>query len=79
MKRVIKHYARKVNSIETYDIDQAVTNAGENQFTLILMAAVVARKLAAEDLKRENADGVVQVGQKPVVRALQEIAQGLHL
>jgi hypothetical protein len=75
----IKPFERKVISIETYDIDRAVTNAGENQFQLILLGAVIARKLAAEDLKAENASGQIQVGQKPVVRAIQQIAAGLHL
>lgn len=77
--KTIKPYERKVISIETYDIDQAVTNAGENQFQLILLGARIARKIAAEDLKKENSSGLIQVGPKPVVRAIQEIAQGLHL
>lgn len=72
----IKPFERRVNSIETYDIDQAILNCEGNQFHLILQGAVLARKLAWEDIKQENTTGQIQKGPKPVVRAMQMIAQG---
>ena len=72
----IKPFERRVNSIETYDIDRAIENCEGNQFHLILQGAVLARKLAYEDIKQENASGQIQKGAKPVVRAMQMIAEG---
>lgn len=64
------------NSVEKVNIDQALEVFDNNQFQLILAAAVRAREIATRRVIQERNDGRLWYGNKPTVEALSEIANG---
>lgn len=65
-----------ISTVERYNIDRCLKEFGNNQFHLILGAAVRAREIATQRTHAtRNGDRTVYVN-KPIVEALCEIDQG---
>ena len=68
--------AAKKHSVEVYNIDDALAVFDNNQFNLILAAAVRAREIATARTIAERAGSKVKYPTRHSVQALTEIAEG---
>lgn len=68
--------AAKKNSIEVYNIDDALAVFDNNQFQLILAASVRAREIASQRVFQERNGVRVPYENKPTVEALCDFADG---
>lgn len=68
--------AAKKHSVEIYNIDDALAVFDNNQFNLILAAAVRAREIATARTIAERAGSKVKYPTRHSVQALVEIADG---
>lgn len=68
--------AAKKSSVEVYNIDDALAVFGNNQFQLILAAAVRAREIATARTIAERAGSTVKYANRHSVTALAEFAEG---
>lgn len=68
----------KLSAFQQVDIDQALKNAGESRYNMILIAAHRAREIAARRLIADRAAGINAIAyeNKPTVTALKELAAG---
>jgi DNA-directed RNA polymerase subunit K/omega len=64
------------SSVEVYNIDDALAVFDNNQFNLILAAAVRAREIATARTIAERAGSTVKYANRHSVTALAEIAEG---
>jgi DNA-directed RNA polymerase subunit K/omega len=64
------------SSVEVYNIDDALAVFDDNQFNLILAAAVRAREIATARTIAERAGSKVKYANRHSVTALAEIAEG---
>lgn len=64
------------SSVEVYNIDDALAVFDNNQFQLILAAAVRAREIATARTIAERAGSTVKHPNRPVVSAMIEFAEG---
>ena len=68
--------AAKKSSVEIYNIDDALAVFDNNQFQLILAAAVRAREIATARTIAERAGSTVKYQTRHSVQALLEFAEG---
>jgi DNA-directed RNA polymerase subunit K/omega len=68
--------AAKKLSIEVYNIDDALAVFDNNQFNLIIAAAVRAREIATSRTIAERAGSTVKYENRHSVTALKEFAEG---
>jgi DNA-directed RNA polymerase subunit K/omega len=68
--------AAKKNSVEVYNIDDALAVFDNNQFNLILAAAVRAREIATARTIAERNGSTVKYANRHSVTALAEFAEG---
>ena len=64
------------SSVEVYNIDDALAVFDNNQFQLILAAAVRAREIATARTIAERAGSTVKYANRPSVSAIIEFAEG---
>lgn len=64
------------SSVEVYNIDNALAVFDNNQFQLILAAAVRAREIATTRTIAERAGSTIKYPNRPVVSSLLEFAEG---
>jgi DNA-directed RNA polymerase subunit K/omega len=64
------------SSVEVYNIDDALAVFGNNQFQLILAAAIRAREIATSRTIAERAGSTTKYANRANVTALSEFAEG---
>lgn len=68
--------SRNKNSVEIYNIDKALAAFDNNQFNLVLSAAIRAREIATAQTNAERNGMPHQYTNRPSVQALVEFAEG---